>query len=231
MPRDRTRVLTEEKVHIAFTADLVLLRKIERLKVLTCHQNPQGRYEALFEKAVDLALDKLDPERKTQRAVAKAARRGSSQRPPSPSLRGRAQAVFQVGPGASEERTPEVPKTPAPESQSKNSKISRYIPQEVRRQVWVRDQGRCQFRDPRSGKVCNSQYLLEIDHRFPFSLGGTHTPENLRLLCRVHNQYRAERLFGIPPPEAGRDGRWGPTLKIPLTKSKWVAWIRGFHFS
>ncbi|MCB0387142.1 MAG: HNH endonuclease, partial [Bdellovibrionales bacterium] len=46
-----------------------------------------------------------------------------------------------------------------------------------------------------SRKICNSQYMLEIDHRFPFSLGGAHTPENLRLLCRVHNQYRAEMLF------------------------------------
>jgi len=221
LPRDRTRVLTQEKVHIAFTASLGLLQKIERLKVLTCHQNPQGQYEALFERAVDLALDKLDPERKVQRALAKAARRGSSQRQASPSPQGRVQADFQVGPGTSEERTPALPKTPAPESQTKNQVLEksdqrkknrngnegRYIPQEVRRQVWIRDQGRCQHRDPRSGKVCNSQYLLEIDHRFPFSLGGSHTPENLRLLCRVHNQYRAERLFGIPPPEAARNGR------------------------
>ncbi|MCB0387141.1 MAG: hypothetical protein KDD43_17240, partial [Bdellovibrionales bacterium] len=64
LPRDRTRIIAEDKVHIAFTASQSLLKKIERLKLLTCHQNPQGQYETLFEKAMDLALDKLDPERK-----------------------------------------------------------------------------------------------------------------------------------------------------------------------
>ena len=79
LPRDRTRVLTEDRVHIAFTASQGLLKKIERLKVLTCHQNPQGWYEALFEKAVNLALDKLDPERKAQRALSKDSFSGRSE--------------------------------------------------------------------------------------------------------------------------------------------------------
>ncbi|MBI3016565.1 MAG: HNH endonuclease [Deltaproteobacteria bacterium] len=34
-----------------------------------------------------------------------------------------------------------------------------------------------------------------IDHIHPWSLGGDSTPENLRLLCRTHNQWRAEKTF------------------------------------
>jgi HNH endonuclease len=34
-----------------------------------------------------------------------------------------------------------------------------------------------------------------IDHIGPVARGGASTAENLRLLCRVHNQYAAERAF------------------------------------
>jgi hypothetical protein len=37
---------------------------------------------------------------------------------------------------------------------------------------------------------------LEFDHIQPLALGGTTTPENLRLLCRAHNQFEAERVLG-----------------------------------
>ncbi len=43
----------------------------------------------------------------------------------------------------------------------------------------------------------NREWLLkiEIDHRIPFSLGGESTVENLQLLCRSHNQWRAFKSF------------------------------------
>jgi hypothetical protein len=30
----------------------------------------------------------------------------------------------------------------------------------------------------------------------PFGLGGDHSPENIRLLCRAHNAYMAEQDYG-----------------------------------
>lgn len=48
--------------------------------------------------------------------------------------------------------------------------------------VGKRDQGKC--------VKCGSTHLLEIDHIVSWSAGGKSTPENLRLLCRVHNQLR-----------------------------------------
>ncbi len=63
----------------------------------------------------------------------------------------------------------------------------------VRRQVWERDRGCCSYVDRGSGRRCGSRHLLEIDHVFPFALGGGAEPENLRLLCAAHHRYRHAR--------------------------------------
>ena len=72
---------------------------------------------------------------------------------------------------------------------------TRYIPAEVRRAVWERDGGRCTFVGA-GGHRCESRRFLEFDHAEPFARGGTATVEGLRLRCRAHNQFAAERLFG-----------------------------------
>ena len=72
---------------------------------------------------------------------------------------------------------------------------TRYIPAQVRRAVWERDGGRCTFVGA-SGHRCQSRHLLEFDHAEPFALGGAATVDALRLRCRAHNQFAAERAFG-----------------------------------
>jgi 5-methylcytosine-specific restriction endonuclease McrA len=71
----------------------------------------------------------------------------------------------------------------------------RYVPAEVRRVVWRRDEGRCTFADA-SGRRCHERAGLEIHHEHAFVLGGPTTVENLRLVCRSHNALFAERDFG-----------------------------------
>ena len=65
----------------------------------------------------------------------------------------------------------------------------------VRRAVWARDGGRCTFVGP-DGIPCQTRRMLEIDHRIPRALGGLDTVENLRLLCRPHNDAERRRLLG-----------------------------------
>jgi len=72
---------------------------------------------------------------------------------------------------------------------------SRYIPAAVRRAVCERDQGQCSF-VAESGKRCGARRRLEFDHEVPVARGGLATVENVRLRCRAHNQYAAERMFG-----------------------------------
>ena len=54
------------------------------------------------------------------------------------------------------------------------------IPEEVRREVFRRDGGRC--------AVCGSDELLQFDHVIPVALGGASTAANLQVLCAACNR-------------------------------------------
>jgi 5-methylcytosine-specific restriction endonuclease McrA len=71
-----------------------------------------------------------------------------------------------------------------------------HIPAAVRRAVWERDQGRCTFVGAGDHR-CASRRFLEFDHVVPVARGGRAGVEGLRLHCRTHNQYEAERAFGV----------------------------------
>ena len=72
---------------------------------------------------------------------------------------------------------------------------SRYIPDEVRDAVFVRDGGQCTF-TAADGTRCRCRKGLQVDHIQPYSAGGTHNPSNLRLLCGAHNRRAAEKALG-----------------------------------
>jgi 5-methylcytosine-specific restriction endonuclease McrA len=65
----------------------------------------------------------------------------------------------------------------------------------VRREVWARDDGRCQW-PLEAGGVCGSTWQVEIDHVTPRGRGGPPSPGNLRLLCHAHNAEAARRAYG-----------------------------------
>jgi hypothetical protein len=69
------------------------------------------------------------------------------------------------------------------------------VPAHVRREVWKRDEGRCQW-VLASGEICGSTYQVEVDHVEPRALGGPATVDRCRLLCRPHNQLAAREMFG-----------------------------------
>jgi hypothetical protein len=70
------------------------------------------------------------------------------------------------------------------------------VPAHVRRAVWLRAGGRCEYRLD-SGEVCGSTYKLELDHYpIPKALGGPATIGNTRLACRPHDVGGAREVFG-----------------------------------
>ena len=71
----------------------------------------------------------------------------------------------------------------------------RHVAAHVRRVVWDRDEGRCTFVGA-DGHRCAARRFLEFDHIDPVARGGKTTADNMRLRCRAHNQYEAERAFG-----------------------------------
>ncbi len=80
-------------------------------------------------------------------------------------------------------------KTPRPSSDPD------HVPAHVRRAVWERDRGTCQW-PMASGGICGSTRRCEIDHIKPRALGGESTVENCRVCCDRHNDRAARVVFG-----------------------------------
>lgn len=73
----------------------------------------------------------------------------------------------------------------------KYEKINKYsrrepIPEEVRHEVWRRDQGKC--------IKCGSSEKLEFDHIIPFSKGGSDSARNIQLLCERCNREKTDKI-------------------------------------
>jgi HNH endonuclease len=171
---EKSRAINEEETEIRFTADRELMRKLERLKKLLGHKPESLSYAGLIGELTDIAIKKLDPLEKS----IKSARDNKSE---NLDQSGQANQL--------EEALPPV--------EVVLGKPTRYIPVDVERAVWHRDGGRCTFIHSKTGRRCDSQYALELEHIQPFSMGGLSTLENLKLLCPAHNQYAAIQAYGL----------------------------------
>jgi len=60
------------------------------------------------------------------------------------------------------------------------------IPENVRSEVWRRDEGRC--------ARCGSRERLEFDHIVPLSRGGSNTVRNIELLCEPCNRLKGNSI-------------------------------------
>jgi 5-methylcytosine-specific restriction endonuclease McrA len=101
----------------------------------------------------------------------------------------------------------------------------RHIPAAIKRAVWKRDRGQCTF-VAATGRRCEARGHLEFDHVEPVARGGRSTAGNLRLRCRAHNQFEADRAYGAGFMDAKWDAarqRSGPVLLRP----KWLPQLPG----
>ncbi len=83
---------------------------------------------------------------------------------------------------------------------------SRHIPDAIKRAVYERDGGRCTFTDER-GRRCEETSGLVFDHVEGFARTHRRTVEGIRLLCRAHNQFVAEQMYGRAFMEKARERR------------------------
>lgn len=176
-PQEKERVVSPTQTEVRFIADDALMEKLQKIRELDGHFQTNASYLELFHRMADLALKRLDPldKKKTSKVFT----------PPAEQL-------------SPSNTTSANERTGAHQSPNLNS---RYVPAHIKRQVWFRDQARCQFRNP-EGKLCESRFALEIDHIVPFSQNGKTELKNLQLLCRTHNRLKALSQFG--PSMMGR---------------------------
>jgi hypothetical protein len=157
-----------------FSADANFKAKFERLAEVLGVENPLKNMAEVFERAMDISLEKKDPKKKLERRLQKERKRNASQK---------------------ESRPDKIPTDEEAPTSGGNKAKSRYIPSEVREHVYARAAYRCEFRGP-DGTRCSSRTGLEIDHERPFAIYRSHDEHHLRLLCRRHNRFQAERVYG-----------------------------------
>ena len=97
------------------------------------------------------------------------------------------------------------------------SRRGRYVPRGVRRQVVARDGARCSFL-AEDGRRCEETGFLELDHVVPVARGGGASVEGVRILCRAHNQYEAERILGRAT--SSRLGRIAPATERMSSRAR-----------
>jgi hypothetical protein len=165
--------LTSEARRLHVTVSRRFLDKLEVAREALSHSHPSADAEAILEAGLDLLIERA------------AKRKGLSTRPCTRPKAERAATQIEAVP--SNEVPPPSGRPPTPRS--------RHIPADVRREVWLRDGGRCQAR-LESGEICGSTHRLQFDHVHPFALGGDSTVSNIRLACAAHNLLAARRVFG-----------------------------------
>jgi 5-methylcytosine-specific restriction endonuclease McrA len=196
IPIEKIKPLPEQKTLIQFVAGAELMGKLEELKKILAHQNFEGRMDILVDQLANIALKELKPASVSKPTSVSKPAPGSKVASASQSTSDSKSAAQTPAPGMT---STQGNASPAQSNQKTNpAKRSRYIPTHIRRQVLLRDQNGCTYKDPKTGRACGTKHGLQLDHIMPFSWGGEHSVENLTLSCGAHNRFRAElmRLAG-----------------------------------
>ncbi len=154
--------------NVRFSAGKSMKQKLERFAEVLGIDCATRHMPEIFEKALDLALEKMDPKKKLERRIKRQVAR-SKTRPDEAKKRDAGSRAFQAPPGA----------------QASRLHLSRYIPSSVRERRLEHADYQCEFRGP-SGVRCTARTRLEVDHIEPVGKGGSCDEENLRVYCRGH---------------------------------------------
>ncbi|MES2768657.1 MAG: HNH endonuclease signature motif containing protein [Bdellovibrionota bacterium] len=180
--RSKERIISEEYTELKLTIKKDLKDKIDQVKNLLSHQNPEGDLNKLLELMCDMVIKKKDPSQ----------RRASTSQQVELKKEVEAQKINKNVVGTLSKEI----------SDSKNRKIckpvNRYIPGTIKQEVYMRDKGCCTFTDQKTKRRCNSKHLIQYDHIKPMAFNGETTVQNLRLLCFQHHKLVTERVFGTP---------------------------------
>ncbi len=166
LPKQKEKIITQQVTQLQIVVDAKTLAQLKQVQSLLSHSIPDGDYNQIL-KYITKEMIVILQKRK--------------------------------GLNVKSEET-ENHKTDAAELSPLTEELgvkhkNRYIAASSKRIVYTRAQNRCQYVSD-SGHRCRGQHQLEIDHIIPISHGGDNQINNLRLLCRSHNQYRTKDTHG-----------------------------------
>ena len=143
----------------------------------------------IISKAMEDLLAKRDP---LQKAARSAARKATSASAPAHGPGPSPSAAMDMTRKATN-LTPDL--ADAAPAHGREVQARRFIPADVRHQIWLQGGGQCTHRFE-DGSRCPEKMMLEVDHKTMFCRGGEASIVNLELKCRVHNHYLAEVALG-----------------------------------
>ena len=223
--KEKVRAISEDQVRVQVTFTREQFEKLKRIEELLSHTHNDASNAALLDAAMDVFLEKKDPLKKKDPFKKKDALKKIV--PPRPALCDTAAEVTYLArpnPNATSTRNamkplerhematkPSTRKTTAMKPLIRNAtavtpliRNATAVTPSTRNAVFRKSGGRCEYRDPKTNRRCESRHFLEIDHVQPRALGGTNAADNLRTLCGTHNLLMAEQIFGREKIEAFR---------------------------
>jgi len=164
---------TPEMYNLRFGAGKEFKLQLERLAEVLGIENPAKNMAEVLKRALEIALEVKDPQRRLERRLERE--------------RQREKTAVESQSAAVESRPDEVVVSePA---------TSRHVPVAARDRVLERAGHQCQFTGP-DGTRCTARTGLQIEHERPFAMYHSHDERFLSVLCRRHNQLRAEQVYG-----------------------------------
>lgn len=171
--RDLVQPATCERYNFRFSAGKEFTEKLERLAEVLGIVSPQNHLEEIFDRAIELALDKKDPKRKLERRRKREAKKETSR-------------AACPGEGAAVKAETAPKESPA---------VTRHVPAERQERVFERAGYQCEYRG-HDGARCECRTGLEVEHTKPFAVWKTHDEAVLAAFCSAHNRLAAERFYG-----------------------------------
>lgn len=176
----RRRTQSDHSVRLELTFTAEQFAELEKARSLLSHICPNGNWPDVFAELALQYTKRFKPREKRSPAAARrsaAPAKSKDQKVPCIQF-----AALMFGNKTTEQPT-EANWAPAPLVERRRSiQVTR------RRLIFSRADGRCEHKDPHTGKRCESRYQPQVDHINPVSRGGSNEPENLQLLCAIHNR-------------------------------------------
>jgi len=164
------RRISSDTMRVGLSFPDRVMEKMERLRNHWAAVNPNMDSVELIERALDIALAKVESKKKFT-------------------------SESEVKKSESTSESEVEKKAVTSESEVKETKRP-YISAATIRALWIRAGSRCEYVDQVTGRRCECRFGLEKDHVIPIARGGSNELSNLRLLCRAHNLLMARRHFG-----------------------------------
>ncbi len=189
------KLQVESRLLIQFLASPAFMNKYEEVRSLLSNRSSCASFERIFEAALDSFIDKHSPRKRTERREQRKAKLA----PQRHSKKDAKESGGQNDGLSAAKDTKNIGGPVAAKGQKDGGRSTqsngRFITAAVRDAVHTRDGGRCTYLG-KNGRRCGSRHGLHIDHIVPVARGGQGRASNLRLLCALHNQLEAVRLFG-----------------------------------